>query len=52
MDMFNRAPDPKQVVRTNAAYSAMSDDSRKNYETQVVGFFLQSLPPSGTPAKN
>ena len=52
MDMFNRAPDPKQVVRTNAAYSAMSDDSRKNYETQVVGFFLQSLPPSGTAAKN
>ena len=52
MDMFNRAPDTKQVVRTNAAYSAMSDDSRKNYETQVVGFFLQSLPPSGTPAKN
>ena len=44
--------DPKQVVRTNAAYSAMSDDSRKNYETQVVGFFLQSLPPSGTAAKN
>jgi pimeloyl-ACP methyl ester carboxylesterase len=52
MNLYNRAPDPKQVVRTNAAYSAMSDDSRKNYETQVVGFFLQSLPPSGTAAKN
>jgi pimeloyl-ACP methyl ester carboxylesterase len=48
MNLFNRAPDPKQVIRTNVAYSVMSDDSRKNYETQVVGFFLQSLPP--TPA--
>jgi pimeloyl-ACP methyl ester carboxylesterase len=45
MDLFNRAPDPKQVVRTNAAYSVMSDDSRKTYENQVVGFFLQNLPP-------
>jgi pimeloyl-ACP methyl ester carboxylesterase len=51
MNLFNRAPGPKQVVRTNAAYSAMSDDSRKNYETQVVGFFLQNLPPTGA-AKN
>jgi pimeloyl-ACP methyl ester carboxylesterase len=47
MNLFNRAPDPKQVIRTNAAYSVMSDDSRKNYETQVVGFFLQNLPPTG-----
>jgi pimeloyl-ACP methyl ester carboxylesterase len=46
MNLFNAAPDPKQVIRTNAAYSVMSDDSRKNYETQVIGFFLQSLPPS------
>src|ERR1700678_884862 len=46
MNLFNRAPDPKQVIRTNAAYSVMSDDSRKNYETQVVGFFLQNLPPT------
>ncbi|HEY0704684.1 MAG TPA: alpha/beta fold hydrolase [Candidatus Acidoferrales bacterium] len=46
MDMFNRAPDPKTVTRTNTAYSVMSDDSRKNYETQVVGFFLQNLPPT------
>jgi hypothetical protein len=48
MNLYNRAPDPKQVIRTNVAYSVMSDDSRKNYETQVVGFFLQNLPP--TPA--
>jgi len=52
MNLYNRAPDPKQVIRTNAAYSAMSDDSRKNYETQVVGFFLQSLPPTASAAKN
>jgi hypothetical protein len=30
----------------------MSDDSRKNYETQVVGFFLQNLPPTASAAKN
>jgi pimeloyl-ACP methyl ester carboxylesterase len=52
MDMYNRAPDPKQVVRTNTAYSVMSDDSRKNYETQVVGFFLQNLPPTASAGKN
>jgi pimeloyl-ACP methyl ester carboxylesterase len=52
MNLYNRAPDPKQAIRTNAAYSAMSDDSRKNYETQVVGFFLQSLPPTASAAKN
>ncbi len=46
MNLYNRAPDPKQMVRTSAAYSVMSDDSRKSYETQVVGFFLQNLPPT------
>jgi len=51
MSLYNRAPDPKQVIRTNAGYPAMSDDSRKNYETQVVAFFLQSLPPTSS-AKN
>jgi len=51
MDLFNLAPDPKQVIRTNVAYSVASDDSRKNYETQVVGFFLQNLPPTAS-AKN
>jgi pimeloyl-ACP methyl ester carboxylesterase len=50
MDMYNRAPDPKTVTRTNTAYSVMSDDSRKNYETLVVGFFLQNLPPTGSAA--
>jgi pimeloyl-ACP methyl ester carboxylesterase len=51
MNLYNRAPDPKQVIRTNVAYSVMSDDSRKNYETQVVGFFLQNLSPTHA-AKN
>ena len=45
MDLYNRAPDPKQVVRNNVGYTVMSDDARKNYETQVVGFFMQNLPP-------
>ena len=51
MNLYNHAPDPKQVVRTSAAYSVMSDDSRKSYENQVVAFFLQSLPPTAS-AKN
>lgn len=46
MSLYNRAPDPKQVIRTNVAYSVMSDDSRKSYETQVVGFFLLNLAPT------
>ena len=46
LNLFARAPDPKQMVRDRVGYSEMSDDDRKNYESQVVSFFLLNLPPS------
>jgi pimeloyl-ACP methyl ester carboxylesterase len=50
MDLFNHSPDPKQMVRNRASYPAMSDDDRKNYESQVVSFFLLNLPPTSHPS--
>jgi hypothetical protein len=32
-------------VRERMSYRDMSDDDRKSYESQVVNFFLQSIPP-------
>jgi pimeloyl-ACP methyl ester carboxylesterase len=43
--LFDRAPDPKLLVRDRASYAEMSDDDRKNYENQIVNFFLQYIPP-------
>jgi uncharacterized protein len=42
--LFNNAPEPKQLVRERVNYPDMSDEERKNYESQIVTFFLQSLP--------
>jgi pimeloyl-ACP methyl ester carboxylesterase len=42
--LFNLAPEPKQLVRNRLNYSDMGDEDRKNYESQIVNFFLQSLP--------
>jgi pimeloyl-ACP methyl ester carboxylesterase len=44
--LFNSAPEPKQLVRERVNYPDMSDEERKTYETQIVNFFLQSLPPA------
>lgn len=44
--LFNSAPEPKQLVRERVNYPDMSDEERKAYETQIVNFFLQSLPTS------
>jgi pimeloyl-ACP methyl ester carboxylesterase len=44
--LFNLAPEPKQLVRNRMNYSDMGDEDRKNYESQIVNFFLQSVPPS------
>jgi len=44
--LFNNAPEPKQLLRYRLSYADMSDEDRKNYENQMVNFFLQSLPPS------
>lgn len=43
--LYNAAPMPKQLQRDQTSYSDMSDDDRKNYENQIVSFFLQSIPP-------
>jgi pimeloyl-ACP methyl ester carboxylesterase len=44
--LFNSAPEPKQLLRFRVGYADMSDEERKNYESQIVTFFLQSLPMS------
>jgi len=51
VQLFTKSPDPKQLVRTPSAYSLMSDDDRKNYENQVVSFFLLNIPPTTRPVK-
>ena len=51
VQLFTKAPDPKQLVRTRSAYSQMNDDDRKNYENQVVSFFLLNIPPTTRPVK-
>jgi len=49
--LFTKAPDPKQLVRNRVSYLLMTDDDRKNYENQVVSFFLLNIPPTSRPAK-
>jgi pimeloyl-ACP methyl ester carboxylesterase len=51
LDLFTHAPDPKQLVRNRATYKMMNDDDRKNYENQVVSFFLLNVPPTTRPVK-
>jgi pimeloyl-ACP methyl ester carboxylesterase len=46
LSLFNSAPEPKQLVRNRLNYSDMGDEDRKNYESQIVNFFLQSIPPA------
>jgi pimeloyl-ACP methyl ester carboxylesterase len=48
LQLFVKAPDPKQTVRDGLSYRDMSDDDRKNYESQIVNFFLQSIPPESS----
>ena len=43
--IFERAPEPKQLVRDRLSYSEMTDDDRHTYENQIVNFFLQYIPP-------
>lgn len=44
--LFVKAPDPKSSLRETQSYRDMSDDDRKTYESQIVNFFLQSMPPT------
>ena len=44
--LFAKAPEPKQALRERLSYRDMSDDDRKSYESQIVNFFLQNIPPT------
>ena len=44
--LFNLAPSPKSLQKDNQGYRDMSDDDRKAYESQIVNFFLQNMPPA------
>ena len=48
LQLFIKAPEPKQTQRDRVSYRDMSDDDRKAYESQIVNFFLQALPPTST----
>ena len=51
-NLFTHAPEPKQMIRDRASYPDMSDDDRKNYESQVVSFFLLNLPATSRAPRN
>jgi pimeloyl-ACP methyl ester carboxylesterase len=46
LQLFVKAPDPKQTLRERQSYRDMTDDDRKSYENQIVNFFLQYIPPT------
>ncbi|MGA7626017.1 MAG: alpha/beta fold hydrolase [Candidatus Acidiferrales bacterium] len=48
-NLFMHSPDPKQLVHDRLSYAEMPDDDRKNYESQVVSFFLLNLSPTSRP---
>src|SRR5579863_7602737 len=48
LQLFVKAPEPKQTLRERLSYRDMSDDDRKNYESQIVNFFLQYIPPTSS----
>ena len=44
--LFAKVADPKQLLRERISYRDMSDEDRKIYESQIVNFFLQYIPPT------
>lgn len=46
VNMFLKSPDPKQVVHERVSYRDMSDEDRRNYESEIVNFFVQYVPPT------
>ena len=48
LKLFLMAPEPKQMARERVSYRDMSDEDRKTYESQIVNFFLQNIPPTQT----
>jgi pimeloyl-ACP methyl ester carboxylesterase len=49
--MFQAAQGQKDQFVDSLAYSEMSDEDRRNYETRVVNFFLLSLPSVNQPSQ-
>lgn len=49
--LFQAAPGPKDQFVDSQAYSEMSDEDRRNYETRVVNFFLLHLPLASQPSQ-
>ncbi|HKW89301.1 MAG TPA: alpha/beta hydrolase [Candidatus Acidoferrales bacterium] len=43
--MYQAAQGPKFQFVDTLSYSEMSDEDRRNYETQIVNFFVQNMPP-------
>ena len=48
LQLFIKAPEPKQTQRDRVSYRDMSDDDRKAYESQIVNFFLQNVSPTAS----
>jgi pimeloyl-ACP methyl ester carboxylesterase len=48
MDLFMHSPEPRETTRQRVSYADMSADDRHNYENQIVSFFLQNIPPTGS----
>ena len=44
--LFVKSPQPRQLARDRQSYSEMPDDDRKAYESKIVNFFLESIPPT------
>jgi len=44
-DLYNNAPQPKRMLDLNHSYTALASGAmKKEYEEQVLNFFLQNLP--------
>ena len=44
--LFNLSPEPReQWVMSKASYLAMTNEEKRNYENNVLSFFLRNLPP-------
>ena len=47
--LYGRAPDPRQQLVEKTSYADMAADERRAYESAIVNFFLQNLPPVAQP---
>jgi len=46
LELFQKAPEPRhQMLNEKSRYGSMLEDEKRNYDSQVVSFFLQYLSP-------